>query len=210
MLNGLFKEVEIMIGKFLVIEGLDATGKSTLATKLARHLRADLLMCPGEIEVPGLSDGDVRSYFDSRPPLQRRAFYRAANLFASEKATLALNNNHVVMDRYWPSTFAYSALDHGFDIDDKYYGIYPPEIRKPDVVFLLTVNEDKRLERINTRGQHLTREEQDIEEALSRREDVLQRYRMFFPIEIDTSHLDSEAVLNSTLDALYDSKIILM
>lgn len=86
--------------RFIVIEGLDATGKSTLVAKLAKHLDATLLASPPKLEAPDLSTEDLRLYFDERPPAQRRAYYRAANLIASEQAEMALQTSHVVMDRY--------------------------------------------------------------------------------------------------------------
>lgn len=87
-----------MNSKFIVIEGLDATGKSTLAPKLGNRLGATLLQCPPKLESLDLSP-NLRAHFDNRPPNQRRAYYRAANLIASEMAEAALKVGHVVMDR---------------------------------------------------------------------------------------------------------------
>ena len=39
-----------MAGRFIVIEGLDATGKSTLVPKLTKKLNAALLTCPPQLE----------------------------------------------------------------------------------------------------------------------------------------------------------------
>ena len=50
-----------MTGKFIVIEGLDATGKSTLVDKLAKPLNATRLQCPLRLEAPDFIDGDLRS-----------------------------------------------------------------------------------------------------------------------------------------------------
>ena len=197
-----------MTGKFIVIEGLDATGKSTLVEKLAKCLNATLLKCPPRLEAPDLSDTDLRSYFDGRPPLQRRAYYRAANLIASEQAEIALQNGHVVMDRYWTSTVAFAALDDDSDFDREWQGCYPPELRKPDAVSLLTVDEENRTKRMGGRGEPVTDEEQNLAEDVVHREDILRVYRSFSPIEIDTSHLGPNAVLEVVFAALKKSRII--
>ena len=197
-----------MIGKFIVIEGLDATGKSTLVEKLTKRLNATLLKCPPRLEAPDLSDTDLRSYFDDRSPLQRRAYYRAANLIASEQAEIALQNGHVVMDRYWTSTVAFAALDDDSDLDREWEGRYPLELRKPDTVILLTVDEENRSKRMRGRGEPVTDEEQNLAEDVDHREDVLRMYRSFDPIEIDTSNLAPDAVLEVVFAALHKYRII--
>ena len=195
-----------MNSQFIVIEGLDATGKSTLAPKLANRLGADLLQCPPKLEAPDLSR-KLRAYFDNRPPNQRRAYYRAANLIASEMAEVSLKTRHVVMDRYWPSTVAFSALDSDSELVQEWQGSYPPELRKPDAVILLTVNEENRRRRMRGRGEPVTAEERNLE-AIARREAVLGEYRQFHPIEIDTSDRDPDTVLNMVITALHNADII--
>ena len=190
-----------MNGKFIVIEGLDATGKSTLVDRLAKHLNATLLQCPPKLEAPELST-DLRAHFDERPSTQRRAYYRAANLIASEQAEVALQNHHVVMDRYWTSTVAFAALDDDSDLDQEWQERYPPELRKPDIVILLTVDEENRTKRMRGRGEPVTAEEGNLAVDVARREAVLQTYRTFKPIEIDTSHLDPDGVLDAVLAQL--------
>lgn len=190
-----------MNGKFIVIEGLDATGKTTLAPRLASHLNATLLKCPPQIEVPELST-DLRAHFDKRPSVQRRAYYRATNLIASEQAVMALQTHHVVMDRYWTSTVAFAALDDDSTLDQEWQGRYPPELREPDIVILLTVDEENRTKRMRGRGEPVTAEEGKLAADVARREVVLQTYRTFKPIEIDTSYLDPDAVFEAVLTKL--------
>ena len=194
-----------MTDKFIVIEGLDTTGKSTLVAKLADSLDATLLQCPPPLEAPKFIDGDLRSHFDDRPSSQRRAYYRAANLIASEQAEVVLKAGHVVMDRYWTSTVAFAALDNDSDLDQEWQGRYPPELRKPDIVILLTVDEENRSKRMQERGEPVTTEEHNLAADAARRETVLQVYRTFDPIEIDTSDLTPDAVLETVLAALHRS-----
>ena len=194
-----------MTGKFIVIEGLDAAGKSTLVVRLAESLSAALLRCPPKLEAPGFIDGDLRSHFDNRPASQRRAYYRSANLIASEQAEVALRTGHVVMDRYWTSTVAFAALDDNSDLDQEWQGLYPPELRKPDIVILLTVDEENRTKRMQGRDEPITAEEQNLAADIARREAVLQVYRSFDPIEIDTSDLTPDAVLETVLAVLHRS-----
>ena len=195
-----------MSNKFIVIEGLDATGKSTLAPRLANRLGATLLQCPPRLDAPDLSC-NLRAHFDKRPPNQRRAFYRAANLIASEMAQVALKAGHVVMDRYWPSTVAFAALDSDSELVQEWQGSYPPELRKPDAVILLTVDEENRMARMRGRGEPVTEEEQNLEN-IARREAVLREYLRFHPIEIDTSEHDPHTVLDMVTTALHDTNII--
>ena len=199
-----------MTGKFIVIEGLDAVGKSTLGKStlvdaLVKSLDATLLKCPPRLEASELTDGDLRSYFDDRPDAPRRAYYRAANLIASEQAEVALQTGHVVMDRYWTSTVAFAALDDDSDLDQEWQGRYPPELRKPDAVILLTVDEANRAKRMQERGETVTTEEHNLAEDVTRREDVLRIYRMFDPIEIDTSSLTPDAVHKTVFATLRGS-----
>ena len=189
------------------IEGLDATGKSTLVAELVKSLDATHLQCPPRLEAPEFIDGDLRSHFDNRPSSQRRAYYRAANLIASEQAEVALQAGHVVMDRYWTSTVAFAALDDESNLDQEWQGRYPTELRKPDIVILLTVDVENRTRWMQGRGEPVTVEEHTLAADAARRETVLQIYRTFDPIKIDTSNLTPEAVLETVLAALNRSGV---
>lgn len=131
---------------------------------------------------------------------------REANLIASEQAEMALQTGHVVMDRYWTSTVAFAALDDTSNINQEWQGCYPPELRVPDVVIPLTVDEENRTKRMRGRGEPATIEEQNLAADIAPRKAVLQTYRMFKPVEIDTSHLDPDAVLEKVLAALHKHK----
>jgi len=96
-------------------------------------------------------------------------------------------------------------LDDDSDLNQEWQGRYPPELRKPDAVILLTVDEENRAKRMQKRGKPVTAEEQNLAADTARRETALQIYRMFDPIEIDTSDLTPKVVLETVLAALHRS-----
>ena len=103
---------------------------------------------------PELSDTDLRSYFDDRPSLQRRAYYRAANLIASEQAEVRITGRG--MSSWIAIGRAQSLLLHWMTIQISIRngkGRYPPELRRAGyVIILLTVDEENRTKRMQERG----------------------------------------------------------
>jgi thymidylate kinase len=189
------------VNKFIVIEGLDATGKSTLVENLSSSLDATRLVCPPEIMAPSLGEGPIRQYFDSLNPLQRRAFYRFSNLIASEDASRHLVGGDVVMDRYWTSTAAFAAMDDDFEHDVQ-LGEYPPEIRVPDLVILLLVDEKNRLKRLQGRGEAETNEELELASNIEKRNAVIAAYKRFNVVIIDTSDKNPEQVCTEAIEII--------
>ena len=113
-----------------------------------------------------------------------------------------------MMDRYWMSTVAFAALDDDPNFHRRWQGSYPPELRKPDIVILLTVDEENRRRRMQERGESFTPEERTLAADLAGREAVLRIYRLFDPVEINTSQLNPNTVLKAVLAEL-DGKVVL-
>lgn len=185
----------------ILIEGLDAVGKSTLSHRLAERLGAQRLSSP-----PALSEtevlGPLRRHFDQRPSAIRRAYYRFANLVVSEAAELIRAERPVVIDRYWPSTVAFGVgVDRAADLEG-WVGRYPPELLRPDVMILLEVDERARAERMAARGEAMTGEEGALAARVALRKAVSQVYRTFDPVVVDTSRLDEAGVLDAVLGSL--------
>ena len=185
----------------IVVEGLDGTGKSTLIASLCDLLDAKLVSNPPEMFDSRISESELRTFFDNSDLNRRREYYRTANFISSEIALNMLKNSHVIMDRYWPSTAAFSQMDEN-QPDWENLGTYPIGFVHPDVVFLLTVDEVNRAARIMHRGEPMTDEEVRLSTLHHSREQVLNALREFNPIEIDTSNLTSEEVLTRVIDEL--------
>ena len=115
---------------------------------------------------------------------------------------------HVVMDRYWTSTIAFSVLDKEGPITNIEYGTYPPEMLKPDIMIFLTVDEKHRSERLRGRGEVFTEEESLIEKEIEKRENVLNIYRKYERVEVDTSMLTPKEVHDKIILIFKQNKII--
>ena len=192
---------------FIVIEGLDGVGKSTQVRYLAEALNAAVIQCPPFIEDPLRPGCDLRERMDKASLSRRREYYRMSNFIASEQIRLMLKHQPVVVDRYWTSTAAFSAMDKSPPRWEA-IGMYPEGFLEPDMVILLTVDETNRSLRIGGRGLAMTSEEKRLENQDDQRSSVLELYRMFDPIEIDTSDLSPDEVLEEILHWLNEASLL--
>lgn len=191
----------------ILIEGLDGVGKSTLVKALAKKLSATLIASPPKIIDPNNNDKDLRVRMDYASMSVRREYYRYANFHASLLIDEARHYAPVVLDRYWSSTASFATIDE-CDPDWEPIGVWPQGFIEPDIMLLLTVNEEKRLQRMTERGLEITDEEEKLEQGTEYREQILQAFRGFEPIEIDTSDLDANEVLNEAMFWLHKAEIL--
>ncbi|MCC3842181.1 thymidylate kinase [Vibrio parahaemolyticus] len=151
---------------FIVIEGLDGTGKSTISKKLAERLSAKL------ISTPGHSFKDIRKPLDiifSESTKARQLFYAATVLKASEQVrALVSSAQHVVADRYWLSTQVYhNWMCHGehLNLNDVEY-----ELITPDLTVYLELSLKERHKRVSMRNNNTP---QDIKTLTPQATDTL-------------------------------------
>ncbi|ATD53896.1 dTMP kinase [Clostridium chauvoei] len=145
-------------GKFIVFEGGDGSGKSTVLEMVYNHLKERGIDCiktrePGGIKI----SEDIRSIIldtkntemDGRTEALLYAAARRQHLV--EKVIVALNEGKVVLcDRFIYSSLAYQGYARGLGIDDVF------EINKfaigeymPDLTILFDITPEVGLERIN-------------------------------------------------------------
>ncbi|XP_006910471.2 UMP-CMP kinase 2, mitochondrial, partial [Pteropus alecto] len=152
-------------GKFpvIVIEGLDATGKTTVTQSVAESLKAVLL------KSPPACISQWRKLFDDEPTIIRRAFYSLGNYIVASEIAKESTKSPVIVDRYWHSTATYTiatevsgGLQH---LPPARHPIYqwPRDLLKPDLVLLLSVSPEERARRLQDRGLERTREEAELE-----------------------------------------------
>ncbi|XP_071354638.1 UMP-CMP kinase 2, mitochondrial [Trachinotus anak] len=147
----------------IVIEGLDATGKTTLTESLRDTLGAVLLRSPPQCLSPW------RARFDQEPPLIRRAFYALGNYITAEQIGQQGMKTPVIVDRFWHSTAAYAIATavngplSNLPAEGSEVYRWPSDLLQPSLVVLLTLDPEERKRRLRNRGLGKTEEEQELD-----------------------------------------------
>jgi len=138
-----------MIGKLVVITGLDGSGTSSLAEELCqRDPNGILLKTPGGVfgEVRESFDGDIRI----TSPSAHFLYYLASVAYASDQIKILLKKHNVYCVRYLIDT----VISHrvlGLNVELKYEGM-GYSIHKPDMTIFVNIAEHVRQNRITIRG----------------------------------------------------------
>lgn len=140
---------------FIVIEGIDGTGKSTQAKRLAEHLTSQgktVILSREPTDGPwGTLLRNSASTGRLSPEEELETFLKDRRQHVEEKIAPALAAGQtVILDRYYFSTMAYQGA-RGFD---------PQEIRRkneafapvPDLLLILDLDVDTAIARIGVRG----------------------------------------------------------
>jgi dTMP kinase len=140
---------------FIVLEGIDGTGKSTQARRLAEHFTAmgkTVILSREPTDGPwGTLLRNSANTGRLSPEEELEMFLKDRRQHVAEKIVPALASGHVViLDRYYFSTMAYQGA-RGFD---------PQEIRRkneafapvPDVLIILDLDVNTAIQRIGARG----------------------------------------------------------
>ncbi|XP_012618804.2 UMP-CMP kinase 2, mitochondrial [Microcebus murinus] len=170
---------QVQRGKFpvIAIEGLDATGKTTVTQSISDLLNAVLLKSPPSCI------GQWRKIFDDEPTIIRRAFYSLGNYIVASEIAKESTKSPVIIDRYWHSTATYAiatevsgGVPHLPPAGHPVYQ-WPGDLLRPDLVLLLTVGPEERARRLRGRGVEKTREEAELEANSVFRQKVEVSYR---------------------------------
>ncbi|KAJ8971402.1 hypothetical protein NQ317_005518 [Molorchus minor] len=143
----------------IILEGLDGSGKSTVGKRVAKKLNAVQWRTPPD------SINHLRHLFETNSIL-RTAYYSMGNYIAALEVQLILKDKPVVMDRFWHSTAAYAIAQAVEDYPDKYemppandkIYCWPEDLFRPDIVLLLDVSEQVRLQRLSRRKSYTAQE----------------------------------------------------
>ena len=157
------------LGKYIVIEGNDGTGKSTQVAKLADYFRErGRTVCV--VEEPGSDDpekstpiADELRKVIKNGDLNRSAAVNVALFSAArrelwrEKIRPALERGEIVLSaRNYISTLVYQGRGEGYDESEilRLTKLFTDErYLRPDIMIILSLSHDKREERIAMRGE---------------------------------------------------------
>ncbi len=182
---------------FIVVEGIDGTGKSTLARMLGNYLRdRGCRVFLTEEPTDSWLGKAVRQGIEE----EKNPFTQAFLFFADRAEHVNLIKKHleigedVICDRYVYSTYAYQgaqletqmSLPRALSWLEK---LYEPIGLKPDMVFLLTVEPERGLRRIGSREK---KEKFEREEFLKR----VQEIYLLLAKKYDFAVVDSNRSLN--------------
>lgn len=146
-----------MKGKFIVLEGIDGSGKTTLAHAIADAIGgAELTFEPTK----GVIGSALRSgSLGDIPPAAEALLFAADRAIHTEEIKKVLDEGRwVICDRYLGSTVAYQSASLGDGADmDWLLDMQRKSVIEPDMTILLDIDPEISLKRVSERGEELSR-----------------------------------------------------
>lgn len=189
-------------GPFVVVEGIDGSGKTTIAAALAEKLRA--LDSGGDVVLTRepTDDGEfgkkIRSLAETGirlDPWEELQLFLADRRQHVERVIVpSLNNGDcVISDRYLQSTAFYQGLREGGPSVQEILDFHDDWAPEPDVVFILDIPVELALDRIERRGDRTVFENQLLSQ-------IAEQYRTLYGPNI--VHIDAQAEISEIVRAM--------
>jgi len=164
--------------KFIVLEGITGSGKTTLAKMLAKKLDGVYYNTP-------ISFRKMRQVADKSLSIEARYyFYLSLNLQVSSEVIELLKNKLVICDKYIWSTFCYHKT-----LGLNFSGFPQLDILMPDFCFLIFCKDRIRLERISKRDPINDYSKDFIRQELERK--CLEEFKRALPDAMIDNSLDN-------------------
>jgi len=183
--------------KFIVLEGVDGSGKTTAAHCLASRLGYEYIKTPGSIFTA------VRPLFEDKSHISARLyFYLGTVLYASQEIKKFLNaDKGVICDRYIYTTLCYQKA-MGAYVSKKLEKEIISSLQMPDLTLFLYADKEARHQRLGLRQQSAQgyRGDQWLEQNDQFQEQLVKLFSRYPMKTIDTSRQNPQQVC----DALFN------
>ena len=194
--------------RFLVIEGCNGVGKSTIEKYLTARIGASTFHYPPEF----VSFRREVRLDECVAPLPRLVYYLAASLHLSDLVRAQLTQSHVICDRYLASPLSLMIGESAIEETEARRLLEPflSYLCKPDLTLLLTAEHAVASARIHKRSLEsgmltpVARRMLESEEFFNRRETACRRLLMGLGpvLELDTTNLSPEEMCDSAWSLL--------
>lgn len=171
-------------GKFIVVEGLDGSGKSTQVKMIGDYLKSrgiSVLLTKEPTDNPPIGNlirGVLKKEISLDPLSLQLLFFAERQEHLKNEIIPALESDKwVVCDRYFHSTIAYGAMDISFDWLAK---MSDWMFLKPDMTFFINVRPEICLERI--KGDAVRNGNTEFFEKLDKLKKVEANYKKVFQL----------------------------
>ncbi len=160
-----------MTGKLITIEGIEGSGKTTIAKRLMAWLEDNGHACLHSREPGGTQAGEAIREMLLNPKIQLAPetelllFEAARRQIMDEQILPALSKEKiVVLDRFFDSTTAYQGYGRGLDLEKvEQLNLFASHGKKPDITILLDIDAETGLHRAqNVSGKGDRFESEDV------------------------------------------------
>jgi len=174
----------------VVCEGLDGSGKSSLAKSLGESFPS-----AKSHRTPPFSVLQFRKFFDAAETDHKtsRAFYCVGNYLAIQEI-YEQKEDIAIIDRFYASTLAYGCVDTDVDILPESLFEWPKDLPQPDLTLFLNLTEEAREKRVGERNPEENGSWEQCLKSATKRSNILKAYQRMQTEEIDAS-LSKEEVL---------------
>lgn len=195
-----------MKGKFITFEGIDGSGKTTIAELLYKKIEKDAVLT-SEPTKTWLGDIVNKALENKMDAITVALLFMADRNEHVKKIKKWIDGGKIVIcDRYIDSTFAYQAVHLKMKNAEKWiYKVHEPFLLKPDITFLLKISPEKAIERINKRKLILYEKTDFLEKVQKKYMEIAEKEDRFVIIDAEKS---KEEIVNECFNILKKREIV--
>jgi len=167
------------MGKYICIEGIDGSGKTTICNLLAKELKNSIVIKePSDFEIGNFIRNSLKEKkeFMNNPFISSLLFFADRIYLKSKIQELKENFDFVISDRCFLSTYAYQRAlikdDRDKLIFEEIFSLLLKKVEIPDAIIILDVDVETAMSRMIKDGKDLS-----LYENKSFLEEVLKNYR---------------------------------